>query len=1380
MNIYKRQNKTKRKTGSTVELAHQHQGRKIRIFLQNCRGLNRQKKRTAIIRAARQKNPDIVILTETKATPSTDRDISRAWGQHMLETNTISSLHPGRAKLGTTILFKRGLEHTIVKQTIHQGGQYVIVTADIRSRRTLIIAIYGNADNSDRYAAQLINEIQTKARLHTTEAPHVYTILAGDFNCTFEPADSTKRTHYTEKPRTRDALLDIIQEYGLTDMWRMSRGDEPGYTYRSRANLSYQSRIDYIFANDAIIGNPDMQIINNRLSDHSAIILDTQGLPKAKPQWKHPDYLLKYPRYLQTLHQTIRDVIVEHSEEFHQQTSHDPDFAAHIPLQELEHRLTLSQETSTASYVETIMAKITQNAKSYLKRETRRTQQKEQQLTRQLNQMERQHGNDAKNLPQHAAAMEELSALRHTMAIRSAERMGIQYSIEGERPTAYFLKAPKRVKADRAIHELQTKNGEQIEIKRGQDATDYMIRKFRTLYEEPTPINEEATIDEFLHPIPDLPNAPDIPKVTHTEAQRLTEELREAEIELVIAEAKTNSSPGPSGISYQLIAAIWPFIKTTIMKYIKEVITGETLPAYLRKRCIPLIRKPGKPKDDPDGYRGISLLEILYKLISGAYARRLAPIANRISGPWQKGFLPGRSMAQNIRAVLDAKNLSHLTQHPLIITFLDFTKAFDMLSQKYVTKVLAWFEFPTQFIKTIKLLLNKPLVTIKVNSQESQEFTMNDGSGQGDPLSSFMFGLSAEILNIRLAYDQSLKRYKIPQIIPPQQEQPRHEHQIQQQYDEQTTPEAYADDILLLLDGNHPQTIADLMTITEQFQTLSGLQLNRGKTDIMPIMCQEEQIQRVVEQLNIRKVTTKKHLGAHITQTEEEQQNANFDPLTDRIDTTAEIWSRRNTTPLGTSLVIKSLITSQAVHVFQSHAAPHEWMEQTQKQLKKALWGSGRPQISKDRITQPISRGGINLVDIQHMETSLKVLWARKLLDPKTRAENWYRILAALIAPTGVRPQQIPLLGHRDIFRIAHHMNQIGNAFWAKTLRQIANIVLNTKINATDWQTAPLFGSHLTNPQTDKTHTGISIANPEALKLLHGGIHNIGHLFRKEEANDLINPKELRSHIELEAEIADTISPWLYTAIRNAAHNYVHSIPTGLRNNRIRNTQHTPITAQIHRSPKGCNFAYKQLIDADARKLKEGPTAKAFWTWKRDFKHNMTENEWAKGLQKIQKAKLNPRIRWLNMQIFIRTNWTACKEVTSLQDPTIEDVICRNCGQGTEHTHHLYYDCQVAQYAWRHLTNLIKQAWNTTIQTQQEHILFLKQQEHVTKDQDLRITHIIMAYKYTISRLRFTANVPNPPTLVVDAMLNTQIKVIKEIMKAEDRHDEEWDNINCQ
>ena len=215
--------------------------------------------------------------------------------------------------------------------------------------------------------------------------------------------------------------------------------------------------------------------------------------------------------------------------------------------------------------------------------------------------------------------------------------------------------------------------------------------------------------------------------------------------------------------------------------------------------------------------------------------------------------------------------------------------------------------------------------------------------------------------------------------------------------------------------------------------------------------------------------------STHITQREEDQMQANFDPLTDKMDTTSEIWGQRNTTPFGNALIIKTLMASQAVHVLQSHAANPQWIMKTQKQFRKALWGRGRPQISKDRITQPTSRGGINLVDIQHMETSLKVLWIRKLIDQKSQNQNWYTIVKTLIRPLGIQPYQIPLLGHRDIFRVAWQMKQTGNAFWEKTLKQIATIILNTKTTAIDWQTAPLFGSHITNPQTDKTATGISI-----------------------------------------------------------------------------------------------------------------------------------------------------------------------------------------------------------------------------------------------------------------------------------------------------------------
>ena len=130
-----------------------------------------------------------------------------------------------------------------------------------------------------------------------------------------------------------------------------------------------------------------------------------------------------------------------------------------------------------------------------------------------------------------------------------------------------------------------------------------------------------------------------------------------------------------------------------------------------------------------------------------------------------------------------------------------------------------------------------------------------------------------------------------------------------------------------------------------------------------------------------------------------------------------------------------------------------------------------------------------------------------------------------------------------------------------------------------------------------------------------------------------------------------------------------------------------------------------------------------------------------------------------------------------LDNLTIEDTICKNCGAQPEYTHHLFYKCEVAQYIWKQLTSLIKQAWNIKIQTEQENILFLKKQTNATTEQDNRISHIIMAFKYTISRLRFTPSVPNPPACVVDAMLNSQIKIIKAIMRAEEREDEDWNSI---
>ena len=71
----------------------------------------------------------------------------------------------------------------------------------------------------------------------------------------------------------------------------------------------------------------------------------------------------------------------------------------------------------------------------------------------------------------------------------------------------------------------------------------------------------------------------------------------------------------------------------------------------------------------------------------------------------QKGFLSGRYIGENIKLVYDI--LSNTEQHnkPGIILLIDFEKAFDSLSWRFLFNVINFFNFGPDFTKWIKIIL---------------------------------------------------------------------------------------------------------------------------------------------------------------------------------------------------------------------------------------------------------------------------------------------------------------------------------------------------------------------------------------------------------------------------------------------------------------------------------------------------------------------------------------------------------------------------------------------------------------------------------------------------------------------------------------------------
>jgi hypothetical protein len=98
--------------------------------------------------------------------------------------------------------------------------------------------------------------------------------------------------------------------------------------------------------------------------------------------------------------------------------------------------------------------------------------------------------------------------------------------------------------------------------------------------------------------------------------------------------------------------------------------------------CIP---KDGRDRRLLKNWRPISLLNVDYKIISGAIANRVKQVLpdiisnTHIISNTQTGFMKGRFIGENKRLVYDIMNYCQLHKLPDLLLMIDFEKAFDTI-----------------------------------------------------------------------------------------------------------------------------------------------------------------------------------------------------------------------------------------------------------------------------------------------------------------------------------------------------------------------------------------------------------------------------------------------------------------------------------------------------------------------------------------------------------------------------------------------------------------------------------------------------------------------------------------------------------------------------
>ena len=260
------------------------------------------------------------------------------------------------------------------------------------------------------------------------------------------------------------------------------------------------------------------------------------------------------------------------------------------------------------------------------------------------------------------------------------------------------------------------------------------------------------------------------------------------------------------------------------------------MPDDWRKGQIVTIHKKGDQQLCKN-YRGITLLNTTYKIMSSLIQRRLSQLSRSTVGQYQCGFTKGRSTTDAIHAVKQIMEKTYEHRIDIEMLFIDFRQAFDLINRKQLMSALKELGIHPKLRRLISMTMFKTTVSIKFQRGITEEIGVNKGVRQGDALSATLFNLALEYVVRKI--NTGTLRTRGGQII------------------------AYADDIVLVT--KRRKIMKDMLSeIIEEGKKI-GLEINEDKTKIMRIGKKLETREIKIGQYNFEEVDKFKYLGVTIS-----------------------------------------------------------------------------------------------------------------------------------------------------------------------------------------------------------------------------------------------------------------------------------------------------------------------------------------------------------------------------------------------------------------------------------------------------------------------------------------------------------------------------------
>jgi exonuclease III len=518
-----------------------------------------------------------------------------------------------RTSAGTAILVDKSIAPLITENGKLADGRAQFITIQSPDNGSLtILNVYAPRTSNER--ALLWSNINQAA----PDSDHY--ILGGNFNHLEEAEQGISEGHRRMQRREVVAWHHLTLKLGLTDAWltdSFRKLSKKAYTFdNGRSGTSSAiSRIDKFMISQSLEergGHIEVAISVRKFSDHSPLVITVWGrhsAPKAPTKY-FDTTLLEGDKYREDMLEAW--------------------FGSPPP----------SNGRGWPAWVEAAVSRVTECNYRLAKEKKRAKGARIRTCSKKIQLAEVQLQRDPTNEEVRGILSDSQCKLAETFQASVERNRHLSSSTwlrYGDTCSNKFFDFHRVGRKKTLLRELVTDSGS---ITSQEDLSQFITESYAKLYASDAHLLE--TLEAQTECWSSVPK-----KVTSNMNEDLTREFTTKEVLEAIRALPKGKAPGHDGIPMEFFHELAEEVAPSLLSAFTEILNSGAASAYINKGTITLIPKTGD-RTKLSNWRPITLLGSVYKILAKLLAGRIHSALTHVVRPNQTGFVPGRSILDNI------------------------------------------------------------------------------------------------------------------------------------------------------------------------------------------------------------------------------------------------------------------------------------------------------------------------------------------------------------------------------------------------------------------------------------------------------------------------------------------------------------------------------------------------------------------------------------------------------------------------------------------------------------------------------------------------------------------------------------------------------------